>query len=168
MPFWFFKYSNWNTHIVSRLDEGFEIVQGSKGRVHVLEVGDVIAEILHWTFVDWREPDCLDAKLRKVGKTGFNSWNAIKQPILFLDFCVENWNHNLFSRQKYINAGYSQMALYYGRSWIFVTILLKFIFSSVFQKKSTVYNEGPPLNPITSFINILSGFLLSLSTIANK
>ena len=62
-----------DTHIVSRLDERFEIVQGSEGRIDVLEVCDVVAEVLHRTLVNRRKPDRLNAELGKVGKTRFDS-----------------------------------------------------------------------------------------------
>ena len=61
------------TEIVSWRDQRLEVIQSSEGRIHVLEVGDVVAEVLHRAFVDRREPDGLDTQLGEIVQPGFDS-----------------------------------------------------------------------------------------------
>ena len=50
-----------------------EVIKGAKDGIDVPEVRDVVAEILHGTLVNGRQPNRLYSEVNQVVKLGFNS-----------------------------------------------------------------------------------------------
>ena len=50
----------------------------SKNGVNVQEIGNVVAEIGHWRFENWRQPDDIDSQFHEVIQTAYNSLEKFK------------------------------------------------------------------------------------------
>ena len=61
------------TQVMSGIDERFEVVQSSKSWVDIAKIGDVVAEIFHWTLVNWGKPNGLNPELGEVGELGLDA-----------------------------------------------------------------------------------------------